>query len=185
MLVATDHPEIAAAAKQYGYEAVMTRATTLPAPTDRRKSSLQRGHAGDHIVVNVQGDEPLIAPATDPRDGAEPRSITPMRPSRPRVIRSGMRADMANPNVVKVVLDHHGYALYFSRAPVPYARDAYAGGITTVPAGLPAYRHLGIYAYRGGFLQTLFRACRHRPSSNSKRWNNCARCGMATASASP
>jgi 3-deoxy-manno-octulosonate cytidylyltransferase (CMP-KDO synthetase) len=60
---------------------------------------------------------------------------------------------MANPNVVKVVLDHHGYALYFSRAPVPYAREAYAGGITTVPAGLPAYRHIGIYGYRAGFLK--------------------------------
>jgi 3-deoxy-manno-octulosonate cytidylyltransferase (CMP-KDO synthetase) len=62
---------------------------------------------------------------------------------------------MLNPNVVKVVCDHSGYALYFSRAPIPYARDAIAaGGVAAVlPDGLPAYHHLGIYAYRAGFLR--------------------------------
>jgi len=65
--------------------------------------------------------------------------------------------DLVNPNVVKVVLDHAGYALYFSRAPVPFARDAYAGGIRAIPRGLPVYRHLGIYAYRCAFLRRFTR----------------------------
>ena len=59
---------------------------------------------------------------------------------------------MANTNVVKVVTDKHGYALYFSRAPIPYARDAFDGGIKNLPATLPSYRHIGIYAYRTEFL---------------------------------
>jgi 3-deoxy-manno-octulosonate cytidylyltransferase (CMP-KDO synthetase) len=64
---------------------------------------------------------------------------------------------MANPHVVKVVLDDRGYALYFSRAPIPYARDAFARGIRALPAGLPALRHLGIYAYRCSFLRAYSR----------------------------
>jgi 3-deoxy-manno-octulosonate cytidylyltransferase (CMP-KDO synthetase) len=64
--------------------------------------------------------------------------------------------DFANPNVVKVVLDNAGYALYFSRAPIPHARDAFARGIpAALPQGLPVYRHLGIYAYRCGFLKSF------------------------------
>jgi len=62
-----------------------------------------------------------------------------------------------NPNVVKVVLDAAGYALYFSRAPVPFARDAYGAGPAAAPAGLPCYRHLGIYAYRAVFLRRYAR----------------------------
>ncbi|MNC85399.1 3-deoxy-manno-octulosonate cytidylyltransferase [compost metagenome] len=64
---------------------------------------------------------------------------------------------MRNPNIVKVVLDDAGYALYFSRAPVPWARDAFARGIRSLPAGLPVYRHIGIYAYRAGFLRQYAR----------------------------
>ena len=65
--------------------------------------------------------------------------------------------ELVNPNVVKVVLDHAGHALYFSRSPVPYARDAFARGIRSIPRGLPVYRHLGIYAYRAGFLRRFTR----------------------------
>jgi 3-deoxy-manno-octulosonate cytidylyltransferase (CMP-KDO synthetase) len=59
---------------------------------------------------------------------------------------------LLNPNVVKVVLDHAGYALYFSRAPIPYPRDSFTVNQGTLPAGLPSYRHIGIYAYRARFL---------------------------------
>jgi len=62
-------------------------------------------------------------------------------------------AEAFNPNVVKVVLDHRNYALYFSRATIPWARDAFAGGPAAVPRGLPIYRHYGLYAYRAGFLR--------------------------------
>jgi 3-deoxy-manno-octulosonate cytidylyltransferase (CMP-KDO synthetase) len=65
--------------------------------------------------------------------------------------------ELANPNVVKVVLDRDGCALYFSRAPIPFARDAFARGIRRLPRGLPVYRHLGIYAYRAGFLRRFTR----------------------------
>ena len=63
------------------------------------------------------------------------------------------KTSVFNPNIVKVVADKNGYALYFSRAPIPYARDAYAAD-EEVPSGLPVQRHIGIYAYRGGFLKT-------------------------------
>ena len=71
--------------------------------------------------------------------------------------------ELLNPNAVKVVCDHAGYALYFSRAPIPYARDAFAAGLASgapLPAGLPVFRHLGIYAYRAGFLRSY---ARHAP----------------------
>ncbi len=66
-------------------------------------------------------------------------------------------AEFANPNVVKVVLDQNGYALYFSRATIPYARDAFARGDSTLPRDLPAYRHIGLYAYRTAFLASFAR----------------------------
>jgi 3-deoxy-manno-octulosonate cytidylyltransferase (CMP-KDO synthetase) len=152
VLIATDHPGIAAAAKQYGFEAVMTRGDHASGTDRVAEVSLQRDHAGHHVVVNIQGDEPLIAPGLirevaqnllDHADAAVSTACHPIRDA----------ADITNPNVVKVVLDHQGYALYFSRAPIPYARDAFAGGIASVPAGLPAYRHIGIYGYRAGFLK--------------------------------
>jgi 3-deoxy-manno-octulosonate cytidylyltransferase (CMP-KDO synthetase) len=65
--------------------------------------------------------------------------------------------ELANPNIVKVVMDDDGYALYFSRAPIPWARDAFARGIRRIPPRLPAHRHLGIYAYRAGFLRRFTR----------------------------
>jgi 3-deoxy-manno-octulosonate cytidylyltransferase (CMP-KDO synthetase) len=102
----------------------------------------------------VQGDEPLIPPALIRSVAAslaahsEAAIATAAHP-----IRSA--AEFANPNVVKVVLDNAGYALYFSRAPMPWARDAFARGVTQLPAKLPALRHLGIYAYRCSFLQAF------------------------------
>ena len=93
-------------------------------------------------------------------------------------------AEAFNPNVVKVVLDADGYALYFSRATIPWARDAFAGGRDAIPPGLPLYRHYGLYAYRVGFLRALPDAARRRRSSASRRWSSCARCGTATASSS-
>jgi 3-deoxy-manno-octulosonate cytidylyltransferase (CMP-KDO synthetase) len=64
-------------------------------------------------------------------------------------------ADMFNPNIVKVALDARNTALYFSRATIPWARDAFAGGRDTLPQGLPIHRHMGIYAYRVGFLKAF------------------------------
>ena len=151
VIVATDHEEIAAAVEACGFKSMMTRGDHTSG-TDRIAVVAARCKlAADAIVVNVQGDEPLIDPAlisavanqlAGHADAAIATVCCPLSDA----------AQMAGSNVVKVVLDKNGYALYFSRAPIPYARDAFAGGIHALPADLPAYRHIGLYAYRTDFL---------------------------------
>ena len=129
----------------------MTRADHASGTDRIAEIAAQRRYPAERIVVNVQGDEPLIEPelirgvaqqlAAHP-DAAIATACCPLTDA----------AQLVNPNIVKVVLDRNGYALYFSRAPIPFARDAFADGITRIPAGLPAYRHIGIYAYRAAFL---------------------------------
>jgi 3-deoxy-manno-octulosonate cytidylyltransferase (CMP-KDO synthetase) len=159
--VATDDDAVLGAVREHGHQAMMTR-TDHATGTDRIAEVAQRlALADDEIVVNVQGDEPLIDPrlirevANALSDHAEASIATACHPL-------ADLASMFNPNVVKVVLDHGGCASYFSRAPIPYARDAFAndapgaapgGGQKPLPAGLPCYRHIGIYAYRAGFLR--------------------------------
>jgi 3-deoxy-manno-octulosonate cytidylyltransferase (CMP-KDO synthetase) len=156
VLIATDHRDIARAAATHGHEAVMT-GKSHASGTDRiAEVAARRRYAANHIVVNVQGDEPLIDPvlirqvaASLARHRGAHMSTAAHAISDPR--------ELVDPNAVKVVLDHDGYALYFSRAPIPFARDAFARGIRRIPPGLPAYRHLGIYAYRAGFLRRFSR----------------------------
>ena len=153
--IATDHEGIAAACREHGHQALMTRADH-PSGTDRiaevaRQLRLARGT----IVVNVQGDEPLIEPALiravasllhEDRSAAVATACCPISDA----------AELFNPNAVKVVLDARGQALYFSRAPIPWDRDRFAksAGARTGLAGAVAnwYRHIGIYAYRASFL---------------------------------
>ena len=156
VIIATDHPRIAAAAMRHGFAAVMT-STRHASGTDRiAEVAAMRRYRGKDIVVNVQGDEPLIEPSlirrvasglSRHRGAAMATACHPIRDAR----------ELANPNVVKVVLDQDGYALYFSRAPVPWARDGFARGVFRIPHGLPVYRHLGIYAYRAAFLRAFTR----------------------------
>ncbi len=167
VLVATDHPGIAAEVERYGYTAVMTRRGHASGTDRLAQVVARRRYPGRRIVVNVQGDEPLIEPALIKEVAANlarhpeaeiATACTPIRDPQ----------ELANPNVVKVVLDNLGYALYFSRAPVPFARNAFAqpqgrsrgastSGIRAIPRGLPVYRHLGIYAYRCAFLRRFTR----------------------------
>jgi 3-deoxy-manno-octulosonate cytidylyltransferase (CMP-KDO synthetase) len=151
--VATDHPEVEAAAKAHGLNVLMTRADH-PTGTDRLAEVVAlRGWGDDTLVVNVQGDEPLIEPelivataAKLAESGADIATVAhPLTEA----------ADFFNPNVVKLVCKADGDALYFSRAPIPYARDHFAqeGGGETLPADLPAYRHIGLYAYKAAFLK--------------------------------
>lgn len=151
VLVATDHPDIAAAVEAHGFTAVLTR-PDHPTGTDRiAEVAARRGWADEVLVVNVQGDEPLI-------DTFLVRQVAETLAARPGAAVATAchaihdKANLFNPNVVKVVMDKEGYALYFSRAPIPYARDAFAadGGM---PAGMTAWRHIGLYAYRAGFLR--------------------------------
>ncbi|MDP2821439.1 MAG: 3-deoxy-manno-octulosonate cytidylyltransferase [Sulfuritalea sp.] len=150
--VATDDERIAAAVRQHGFDAVMTSANHVSG-TDRiaEVADQLKWDDGD-IVVNVQGDEPLLDPALieavagalrgDP-DAAMATASHPLTAA----------ADFFNPNVVKVVCDARGRALYFSRAPIPWDRDRFADKPGVLPADLPAQRHIGIYAYRVSFLR--------------------------------
>ena len=151
--VATDHPEVHAVAEAYEVAALMTR-SDHPTGTDRLAEVVeQRGWRGDTIIVNVQGDEPLIEPEVILQtarqlaaSGADIATVAhPICDA----------ADFFNPNVVKVVCRADGDAAYFSRAPIPYARDHFAreNGGETLPDGIPAYRHVGLYAYRASFLK--------------------------------
>ena len=149
--IATDHEGVAQAVREHGFEACMT-SPEHASGTDRiAEVAALRGWSEERIVVNVQGDEPLIDPALignvarHLRDHSQAAISTACHPLREY-------GDMFNPNIVKVVLDRENYALYFSRAAIPYARDAFPGG--KFPVDLPAYRHIGIYAYRAGFLKT-------------------------------
>ena len=152
VVVATDHPDIERAVKALGIEACLT-AESHPSGTDRIAEAARKlGFAADDIVVNVQGDEPLI-------DARLVRQVAVELAARPAAAISTAAhpitdaATFFDPNVVKVVLDGDGCAHYFSRAPIPYARDAFAASRERLPEGLPALRHIGIYGYRVRFLQ--------------------------------
>lgn len=150
--VATDHAGVADAVRAAGGQVVMTRADH-PSGTDRLAEVVaQLGWADDDIVVNVQGDEPLIEPALV-RGVAEALAAAPEAAIATAAHPIASAEDMFNPNVVKVVTDARGRALYFSRAPIPWARDAWAAQRDTLPAGLPVLRHVGLYAYRASFLR--------------------------------
>jgi 3-deoxy-manno-octulosonate cytidylyltransferase (CMP-KDO synthetase) len=140
--VATDDERIAAAVQAAGHKFVMTRADH-PSGTDRIAEAVLLLQLGDQdIVVNVQGDEPLIAPAliSQVAQVLEKRKEASVSTACHAIHDT---QSLANPNVVKVVLDTQGYALYFSRAQIPYPRER--GGV--------CYRHAGIYGYRVGFLK--------------------------------
>lgn len=150
IIVATDHPDILAACAAHGIEACMTRADH-PSGTDRiAEVALALGLAPDAVVVNLQGDEPLIDPALLAACAARIRDGVPMATVAHPITEV---ADAFNPNVVKVVLDKAGRALYFSRATIPWHRDAFATSKDTLPAGYAPLRHVGLYAYSNAFLQ--------------------------------
>ena len=151
IIVATDHQDIADAVARHGHLATMTRRDHASGTDRIAEVAAQRGYAAHTIVVNVQGDEPLIDPALI-RAVAQQLTGHADAAIATACCRLYDPAEFVNPNVVKVALDKHGNALYFSRAPIPYARDAFAHGIAAIPAGLPGYRHIGIYAYRASFL---------------------------------
>ncbi len=150
--VATDDERVRAAVAAHGIAACLTRADH-PTGTDRLAEAAQQlGLPDSAIVVNVQGDEPLLEPALM-RAMAELLAAHADAAIATACHRIDDAAEAFNPNVVKVVMDRDGYALYFSRATIPWARDAFAASREQVPADLPLYRHYGIYAYRVGFLR--------------------------------
>ena len=162
VVVAGDSPEIISACMGHGIEAILTR-TDHHSGSDRlAEACVQLGLADDEIVINVQGDEPLMDPDLI-------RAVAELLAQRPAASMSTAAhaietlEDFNNPNIVKVVLDAKGMALYFSRAPIPQARDfanqawwhAKADHSTASPLfqQVPPLRHIGIYGYRAGFLR--------------------------------
>jgi 3-deoxy-manno-octulosonate cytidylyltransferase (CMP-KDO synthetase) len=149
VIVATDHPDVETAVKHAGGEVCLTRADHNSG-TERLAEVIERyGFTDDDIIVNVQGDEPLI-PSVIIRQVAENLAAS----------KAGMATlavpietseEAFNPNAVKVVTDAEGYALYFSRATIPWDRERFAQSKETI--GDHFLRHLGIYAYRAGFVR--------------------------------
>jgi 3-deoxy-manno-octulosonate cytidylyltransferase (CMP-KDO synthetase) len=158
VLVATDDARIAEAVEEYGHTAVMTRADHVSGTDRLAEVAAQRKFGADRIVVNVQGDEPAIPPALI-RQVAENLQAHRAAQVSTACHAIANAAELNNPNVVKVVFDADGYALYFSRAPIPYPRDAMlpSGKLRRLPENYRAYRHLGIYAYRASFLRAYAR----------------------------
>jgi 3-deoxy-manno-octulosonate cytidylyltransferase (CMP-KDO synthetase) len=154
VVVATDDRRIADTAAAHGIEAVVTRADHATGTDRLAEAASALGLPDDAIVVNVQGDEPLLDPALM-------RRVAEVLRDRPdAAIATACHAiddvdEAFNPNVVKVALDARGDALYFSRAPIPWARGAFDGVPRALPRGLPIYRHYGLYAYRVSFLHTF------------------------------
>jgi len=152
VVVATDDVRVETAARRFGADVCLTRADHQSG-TDRIAEVADRhGWPEAAIVVNLQGDEPTMPPsllrqvagALAAHAGAAIATLAvPIRE----------RAELFDPNVVKVVADRHGYALYFTRAPVPWHRESFPALGGELPSGVPYWRHLGIYAYRVGFLR--------------------------------
>jgi 3-deoxy-manno-octulosonate cytidylyltransferase (CMP-KDO synthetase) len=148
--VATDHADIVAACVRHGIAAYMTRADH-PSGTDRIAEVADRlGLADDAVIVNIQGDEPLIDPQLV---AAVARLVNAEAPMATAAHPIHDAADAFNPNVVKVVLDKAGRALYFSRATIPWHRDGFAISRDQLPAEYAPLRHIGLYAYSNAFLQ--------------------------------
>ena len=155
VVVAADDVRIVSACQAHGQEAVLTRSDHASGSDRLAEACTLLGLNGDDLVVNVQGDEPLIAPAMIDACAA-------LLQKRPDCVMATVAhaideaEEFINPNVVKVVLDAQQRALYFSRAPIGWWRDGFAQGLTrrsALPEQPRPLRHVGLYAYRAGFLR--------------------------------
>ena len=151
-VVATDSADILKVCQQYGIEAVLTRADH-PSGSDRLAEACEiLKLADDEIVVNVQGDEPLIAPNLILEVANLLQSSPAASMSTAAHVIDSLE-EFCNPNVVKVVTDANNLAMYFSRAPIGWWRDGSSAGLPQLPTSPKPLRHIGIYAYRVGFLK--------------------------------
>jgi 3-deoxy-manno-octulosonate cytidylyltransferase (CMP-KDO synthetase) len=152
VVIATDSDLIRQAAVKFGARVQMT-SPDHRSGTDRLAETVTRlGYADEEIVVNVQGDEPLMPPALM-RQVADNLAANPGADMATLCTRIHAAHELFDPSVVKVVSDREGFALYFSRAVIPWDRDALAQAPGSLPPGVAHFRHLGIYAYRTGFLK--------------------------------
>jgi 3-deoxy-manno-octulosonate cytidylyltransferase (CMP-KDO synthetase) len=164
VVVATDDERVAAACETFGARVVMTAGMHRSGTERIAEVVALDGDPPERIVVNVQGDEPLLP-------GAVIRQAAAGLEQRPEADIATLcepiehDADAFDPSVVKVVCDAHGFALYFSRATIPWYRDHFAAHPATRPGGAEHLRHVGIYAYRAGFLERYVSA----PESDLER----------------
>lgn len=151
VVIATDDERIADACRGFGADVEMTSPEHASGSDRVAEVIARRGWPGDDIVVNLQGDEPCMPPALIDQVAADLAShgsatmatlCTPIDDAK----------QLFDPHVVKVVLDAEGFALYFSRAPMPWHRDEFLGSQARLPRGVVFLRHIGLYAYRAGFL---------------------------------
>lgn len=149
VVIATDHQDIYDAATAFGAQVCMT-SEKHESGTDRLQEVVNKlGFDGRQIVVNVQGDEPLIPPAVINQVAGLMQNEVQMATLYEVIDHSEQVFD---PNIVKIVSNHSGEALYFSRAPIPWYRDGFVGEKQSLPAMIPYKRHIGIYAYRASLL---------------------------------
>jgi 3-deoxy-manno-octulosonate cytidylyltransferase (CMP-KDO synthetase) len=151
VVVAADSQAVLDACKAHNIRALLTRADHLSGSDRLAEACEQLNLAGDARVVNVQGDEPLIEPALIDACAA---LLAERADCAVSTVAHAIHdpSDLRNPNVVKVVLDATSRALYFSRAPIPWWRDGYAAGVSSLSSP-PPLRHVGLYGYRAGFLR--------------------------------
>lgn len=152
--VATDHDGVAAACRAFGAQVCMTDAAHASGTDRIAEVAARRGWDEDAIIVNVQGDEPLLPPALI-RQVAELLWLHPEAEIGTLGTPLHDLGEYLDPNVVKLVMRADGAALYFSRAPIPWHRDGAAAGLGSQQRYAGAMRHLGLYSYRVGALQRL------------------------------
>lgn len=151
VIIATDHPEIEAVAHAFGAEVCMT-STAHNSGTERLAEVIEKMAIADNeIIVNVQGDEPLIPPVivAQVAENLDKHQVNMAT----LAVKLNTKEELFNPNAVKTLTDQHGFALYFSRAPIPFARDHFADCGDAFVANQNYLRHIGIYAYRAGFVK--------------------------------
>jgi len=150
VVIATDDQRVESAALSFGAQVCMT-SPDHESGTERLAEVVSKMKIpSDHIIVNVQGDEPLIPPSIIQQVADNLAAST--APMATLGVEIDSEEEVFNPNAVKVVTDNEGYALYFSRATIPWDRDNFAAENKTIQA--PLLRHIGIYAYRAGFINT-------------------------------
>jgi 3-deoxy-manno-octulosonate cytidylyltransferase (CMP-KDO synthetase) len=151
IIVATDDDRIFDAVSALGFDAVMTRADHQSGTERIAEVAKLCGWADDQIIVNLQGDEPLIPPAYI-RDAANALASQQQAGIATLAAKITDAEEIFNPNAVKVVLNKAGYALYFSRAPIPWERDRFSLSGGSPSGAMPYLRHIGMYAYTVDFL---------------------------------
>lgn len=155
VIIATDHEEIEQVAKTFGAEVCMT-STEHNSGTERLAEVIEKmAIANDEIIVNVQGDEPLIPPVII-QQVAQNLAENQVNMAT-LAVKLETKEELFNPNCVKVVTDQKGMALYFSRAAIPFARDYFADCNDAFVSSQPYLRHIGIYSYRAKFVNQYIR----------------------------